>query len=236
MRATPLILFLAATLPASHASADPSPPAPASAPTPGKSPAKPPAKAPPKSPPRTPLWEQKGALSVDPPARRLVVDRVAALVGDKIITLAEVRRRSMGAKRAYAALPLAERVEAERKVEQQMLDKMIDEILEGEAAKAKGIVVKESEIETGLQQVEAQNGLTREGLIKAVRDAGMTEIEYRADLSRQLLHYKVLKDVITPRTTTVPGISSDEWMKRLEAEFAVWIEELRREAFVEVRS
>ncbi len=188
----------------------------------------------PKPPPRTPLWE-KPAAPVDAPARRSIVDRVVGVVGRRIILLSEIQRSGAYEKRVYASLPLAERIEAEHKVDRQVLERHIARLLEEDAAPKKAITVKEPEIDAAFAEVAKTNSLDHAGLLKLVADSGMTEAEYRDELRHQLLHYKVLQTIITPRTTSSPGITSEEWMKRLETEHAVWIAELRRETYVEVR-
>jgi hypothetical protein len=200
------------------------------APTQG-APSKPAAK---KTPPRSPLWEQS-TLPGEAPARRIVVDRIVAVVGRRVVTLTELRLRSAQPKRPYASLPLADRLAAEQKVERQMLEKMVDEILEEDVCEKRSIVIKPSEVETAFVEVEKNNGLDHPAMLKALKDAGYTEDDYRMELVRQIRHYKVLQTIITPRTATKAGITPDEWMKRLEAEFAVWSAEQRLHAFVETR-
>ncbi len=187
-------------------------------------------------PPRVPLWEQT-PLVVEAPrsslSRRVVIDRVVALVGHDAITLSELRRRTAVAERALKSSGPSPR--PTKSLEAQTLDHIIEEILVAKVASKKKLVVNESEIDSAVEQVQKSNRLTREALQKSLADALFTEESYRLELRRQLLRFKVLQAVIVPRTKSSPGVSTEEWGRRLEAEFKVWLAEQQRESYVEVR-
>ncbi len=187
-------------------------------------------------PPRVPLWEQTPLAGEAPRSslsRRVVIDRIVALVGHDAITLSELRRRTAVAERALKSTAASPR--PTKSLEAQTLDQIIEEILVANVASKKKLVVSESEIDAAVEQVQKSNHLTREALLKSLADALFTEESYRLELRRQVLRYKVLQAVIVPRTKSSPGISTEEWGRRLEAELKVWLAEQQRESYVEVR-
>jgi hypothetical protein len=210
--------------PASSATADPSPASSASG---KRSKSSPPHE-------RVPLWAEAPKLTGEREPR-VIVDRVAAVVGRDIITLTAVRRRAAPVVRALFNLPVAQQIEMTRKAELEALDQLIDDNLIMRIAAKKSLKVDDSEVDAAMEKVMTQTGLSRDALLKAVADTHENEEEYRAELKIEMLRYKFVQAVIVPRTIGRPGISGPEWEKLLLAELKVWSAEQRVEVFVEVR-
>lgn len=126
-------------------------------------------------------------------ARALVVERIAAVVGDQAILLSEVRRRvAPFYTQVVQATDMKERNAQVEKLYRDVLDRLIDEALIQQAARRMLITVPVTEENKAIENVQKQAGLSDPDFWKAVREQGFTETEYRQDVRKQLLRYKVL--------------------------------------------
>lgn len=196
---------------------------------------------------------------------RYVVDRVVAVVGDEPLLLSTLQRRAdphvLALHRTVTAT--GERLIGRAKIYRDVLERLIEERLMARAADQRGVAVAPEEIERALDQVAAQNEMSRAQLLGEVeRSAGMTAAEYRDELRRQLLEYKLLQQELQYRDvfvgeeelrarharlsreepdTTPPfeqargALTERLQTERLRALRDRWMDRLRREAYVEVR-
>lgn len=111
-------------------------------------------------------------------ARGEVLDRVAALVGREVITRTEVDNPLGTAAKTPGAEP-AKRVA--------VLQALIDERLVAQGAMTEGFLVYDAEIESAIDLVCKQSGLTREALNQSLLDLRTTMEEYRSYIGRALL-------------------------------------------------
>lgn len=122
-------------------------------------------------------------------AEREVVDRIAAVIEDDIITVRELEEK------AAEYLPQLEEIEdpRERKqrretILQQVLDleirdRMIDKEIEANSEK---LSVTDQDIDRAIDEVQKMNNLTREQLQAALYSQGMSWSEYRKKLRKQI--------------------------------------------------
>jgi peptidyl-prolyl cis-trans isomerase SurA len=129
-------------------------------------------------------------------ASAIVVERIVAVVGDRGILLSEVRERA----RPYLmqiqakAPSSAQAAAAESQVFKELIEKMIDEELEAQAALKARITVTSEEIDNAIDNIAASQGMTTAELYKSARAAsGMTRQEYREELRRQILEGKMVQ-------------------------------------------
>ncbi len=119
------------------------------------------------------------------------VDKVAAVVNDRIITTRQLDvavaeyRATEGAGRIFTPAEMTD-------LRSQLLARLIDEALVAQKVEQLGIVVGEDEIEGTIQDVLKQNRLTREQLIIALERQGMSFESYRDNLRRQMLRFKLV--------------------------------------------
>ena len=140
-----------------------------------------------------------GSMAAEPEAH-VMLDRVAAVVGEEIILLSQLRRaasRSPLLQEALATLPPSTPetvVEARRReVEARVLDELIDlELIKAEADRFE-LRATDADVDRALPNVAAQYGLTVEELREQVLDSEdySTWNEYRDDLRDQIIQYKV---------------------------------------------
>lgn len=130
-----------------------------------------------------------------PEARAIVVERVVAVIGDRAILLSELRVRARPFLRQIAAkvAPGPHFAAAESQLFKELIEKMIDDELEAQAADRSKITVTADEIDNAMKNIAQGQGMTVADLTKGALRSGLTEQEYRAELRRQILEGKMLQ-------------------------------------------
>jgi peptidyl-prolyl cis-trans isomerase SurA len=128
-------------------------------------------------------------------AHAAVAERVVAVVGDHAILLSDLRQRAKPflLQIQQRTAPGAQRAAAESEVFKQVLARMVDERLESQQAEKTHIAVSTDEVEAGLRNLAAQQGLTVEQLVREATHIGTTPQEYREEVKRQILQVKLLQ-------------------------------------------
>jgi len=175
-------------------------------------------------------------VTADPkPPRTGVIDRVVGVVGRTPILQSEVRARA----RPYLTSPQFPKEPSARTIESQVmrevLDRIIDEVLIETDAKRDAITVSTEEVETAIQTVARTQNLSIDQLLRAARDAGLDENAYRAEIRRHVLDGKVTSIRVRGRLKGLSDLPEASRAMRVEQERRVWLGELRRSTFVEVR-
>jgi len=135
-------------------------------------------------------------LASAPRAEAVVVERIVAIVGDKPILLSELRARGKPfLLQILQNVPAgAQQAAAQSQLQKDLLEKMVDEELEGQAAVRANITVSSQEIENAFENIAASQGLTKEALFKEARiKNGLTEQDYRDEMRRQIIEGKMLQ-------------------------------------------
>jgi peptidyl-prolyl cis-trans isomerase SurA len=129
------------------------------------------------------------------PARAVVVERVVAVVGDRPILKSELhsRARPFLLQIAQRVPPGPQQAAAESTVFQELLQKMVDEELEIQAADKAKVTVTADEIDSALHNVSSAQGISVADLMKGAVKSGLTEQEYREEMRRQILEFKMLQ-------------------------------------------
>lgn len=129
-----------------------------------------------------------------PAAEAVVIERVVAVVGDRAIWLSELRQRV----RPYlleiqARVPTeAQRAAAESEVMRQMLNRMVEDQLQAQAAIKMQVRVDVQEVDTAIARLAQSQDMTVQQLYADVQRSGVTAQEYRLEIRRQLLEGKLL--------------------------------------------
>lgn len=121
-----------------------------------------------------------------------LVDRVAAVVNNEVITLSEVEERT-APELARLNVPRAERAEAVEKLRKQALDALIGEKLLGSQVKELGIEVTAQEIDAGLEDVIRQNGMTQEQFDQELTRSGYSVSSYRDFMKSHMARMKLIQ-------------------------------------------
>lgn len=131
-----------------------------------------------------------------PDAEAIVVERVVAVIGDKGILLSELRERARPyLVQLHQKMPSgAQAAAAESQILKELMEKMIDEELEQQAASKARVTVTAEEINNAIDNIAASQGMTSDQLYQSARQAsGMTRQEYREELRRQILEGKMVQ-------------------------------------------
>lgn len=136
------------------------------------------------------------SLAFAPPAEAVVVERVVAVVGDRPILLSQLRNRAKPFLRQIQLKvpPGAQQAAAESQVLKDLVEKMVDEELEAQAAEKAKITVTPEEVDNAFRNVAASQRITVQALFReALLKSGLSEQEYRDEIRRQLLEGKMLQ-------------------------------------------
>jgi peptidyl-prolyl cis-trans isomerase SurA len=129
-------------------------------------------------------------------ARASVVERIVAVVGDRPILWSELVQRSKPLRIRIQMMvpPGPQQAAAESQVDKEVIQKLIDEELEAQAAEKAKITVSQEEIDNAIRNVAQAQGLKPEELIKEARiRMGMSEQDYREELRHQVLEGKMIQ-------------------------------------------
>lgn len=129
------------------------------------------------------------------PARAVIAERVVAVIGDRPILLSELRRRAKPFLLQIAARGLTgpQAAAAETQLFRELIQKMVDDELEAQAADKAHISVTSDEIDAAMRNVATSQGISLPDLLKGAARSGLTEAEYREELRRQILEGKMLQ-------------------------------------------
>ena len=152
-----------------------------------------------------------GAQPDDKPApsstSRLLVDRVVAVVNEKVILHSELMRRVVPLSAELQSITdQRERKRRQDKLKEQVLNDMISEELIVQAATESKLDVTAKEVEAALADIRKQNKLDETQFKEALRMQGYTMSGYRRDVRRQLLRFRAVNMLVRPRVQ----VSDDE--------------------------
>lgn len=134
----------------------------------------------------------------------LGLDSIIATVNDTAITSSQLNSQI---EIAVQQLEAAHQPIPSRSVlKQKVLQKMIDQQLEMQAAKKMGIVVSNADVDKTIAAIAQQNNLSSAQLIQAVTQQGLKETTYRNEIHDEMVINQVQQKEIGPRV----GISKQE--------------------------
>lgn len=135
-------------------------------------------------------------------ASSMIVDRVDAIVNDAVVLHSEVAMRVAPLSAELAQITdERERARRQKKLSSQVLEEMINEELMIQAAVEAKLEVKQSEIQSALEEIKTQHKLDDDGLAKALAQQGHTAASYKKDLRRQLLRMRVVNTLVRPKVS-----------------------------------
>lgn len=145
-----------------------------------------------------------------------LVDRIAAIVNNDIITLSEVEKRAAPELARLSAEPEGkDRATQRSKVIRQILDAMIaDKLLDNEM-KELNLDVSEAELDAAVDNIKKQNDFDSEKLEQALKEEGLTMASWRSTvLKKQLARLKLIR----AKTEAKVKLSEED----VKAEYAKW--------------
>lgn len=158
-----------------------------------------------------------------------IVERVVAVIGDRPVLLSELRARARPflAQIAASAGTPAQQAAAESEMFRDLLDRMIDERLEEQAAEKAKLAVSAEEIDGAMSNVATQAHVSVRELVNEAKKRGLSEQEYRDEIRRQLLEGKLIQLRVRGRVRV-----TEEDARALYSHFLV---DLAKESPVDVR-
>ncbi len=120
------------------------------------------------------------------PGDRVLVDRIAAVVNDEVITLSEVKTA------AKSFVKDGDSTDRQQMLHKDILEQLINERLLTQQISEAKITVSEDEIERAMKDILRQNKITKEQLGEAIRARGMSMGQYLQDLESQLIRLKLV--------------------------------------------
>ena len=157
--------------------------------------------------------------------KKVVVERVVAIVNDAIILASELDTRMVPVRNE--ANQIAEPKERERRLAKltgTTLDEMINEELIVQAAEAAKIEIEANEVQAALDDIKQQNSLDDAGLAQVLAAQGYTMSGYKQELRRQLLRIRAQNQLVAPKVQVSEEdvrAKYDQMQRRSEAVSAV---------------
>jgi peptidyl-prolyl cis-trans isomerase SurA len=157
--------------------------------------------------------------------KRVIVERVVAVVNDSIILRSELETRLVPV--IGEAQEIEDPRERERRIEKlrsQVLDEMINEELIVQAAEAAKIEVDSTEVQAALEEIKSSNNLDDASLAQALAAQGYTLANYKHDLRRQVMRLRAVNQLVAPKVNvTEEDVKAryDEMQRRSQSVSAV---------------
>lgn len=132
--------------------------------------------------------------------KKVVVERVVAIVNDAIILASELEARMVPVRQEAAEI--ADPKERDRRLAKQTvqtLDEMVNEELIVQAAEAAKVEVEASEVQAALDEIKTQNKLDDAGLAQVLAAQGYNITNYKQELRRQLLRLRAQNQLVAPK-------------------------------------
>lgn len=128
-------------------------------------------------------------------AHAAIAERIVAVVGQHAILLSDLKQRCMPfLLRIYQSVPDGPaRAANVSQVYQYVLDQMINEELEAQAARKAGVEITSEQIDAAIEQTAAQNGLTANEILVEAKRTGLSVQSYREELRRQLIQRAMME-------------------------------------------
>ena len=134
------------------------------------------------------------ALAAAPPAAPRVVDRVAATINGEVVTLSDLEERA-GAEwsRVERMESGKARDEARTAALRRAFDAIVAERLLAEEAKTLQVEVTDAQVDAAIGDIKSRNHFDDAQLDRALSEQGLTRVEFRAQIRRELETFQVLQ-------------------------------------------
>ncbi len=130
--------------------------------------------------------------------RAEVVEGVAAIVGDEVVLLSEVRT---AVQTVLARVPQGQQLTQEefRQLRDSAVKGLIDDKLLMQLAKQQGVNANEEEIDGAVAGIAQEEGITVDAIYAAAADQGLARAAYREQLGQQITRMKMVSGSVQGR-------------------------------------
>jgi peptidyl-prolyl cis-trans isomerase SurA len=155
-------------------------------------------------------------------AHAAVAERIVAIVGEHAILLSDMRQRARPfLLQIHQKIPSgAQQAAAESELYKQLIERMVDERVEQQAAERAHLSVTADEIDSGIRNVASQQGISVDRLIDEATKTGLSRQEYRDEVRRQILEGKLLQLRVRSRVRVTEDDVRATYQKLVRAERA----------------
>jgi peptidyl-prolyl cis-trans isomerase SurA len=130
------------------------------------------------------------------PAFAAAGEGIAAIVNDSIVTISDIRDRTdLYISGAHGNVTPDQR----KKMEQQVLSKLIDESLELQEAKKLGITVDDRALASGFEDISRQNGIAPDEFRKRLKAAGVNVDSLKDQIRAEIAWAQVIRRKLRPQ-------------------------------------
>jgi peptidyl-prolyl cis-trans isomerase SurA len=159
-------------------------------------------------------------MAAAPSGHAAIAERIVAIVGDHAILLSDMRQRARPflLQIRQRAPGSAQQAAAESEMFKQLIERMVDERVEQQAAEKAHLSVTSEEIDAGLRNVAGQQGISVEQLIEEALKTGLSPPEYRDEVRRQILEGKLLQLRVRGRVRVTEDDVRMTYSKLVQAE------------------
>ena len=137
-------------------------------------------------------------LTANPTVRAEVVDGVAAIVGDEVVLLSEVRTAMQS---ALARVPQGQTLSPEetQQLRNGAVKNLIDEKLVMQVAKHQGVSASDEEIDAAVAGIAQEENLSVDAIYAAAAEHGLSRSVYREQLGNQITRMKMVSGAVQGR-------------------------------------
>jgi parvulin-like peptidyl-prolyl isomerase len=129
--------------------------------------------------------------------RAEMVNRVAAVVNNEIVTLGEVlKRANTELQRVDQEGTTVDRQKKREEITKRVLDQLIDEKVIDQELRDLKITIDDKQVEASMQEVAKRYNFTADQMAQAVANEGMTMAEYREQMRKQLGRYQLIREKV----------------------------------------
>lgn len=139
-----------------------------------------------------------------------MVDRVAAVVNDQVITISEVYELGQ----EYIETAVTDSGPTMRRTaEHAVLERLIERALVDQEVVELKLEATEQDLDRAIDDLARRNGIDRDGLRRELEREGMSWEDYRTELRGQLRDLKFQQSVLRPRVTITEDELRDLWLR-----------------------
>src|SRR5260370_26652 len=165
-------------------------------------------------PARVPLGSAPApqAPAAQPPAEPVPETRIAAVVNDEVISVADLRSRL---RMVMLSSNLKDSPETQQRVAAQVLRTIVDEKLQLQEAKRQNVTATDDELKKAVGQIEKQNNMQSGQIDAVLKTHGIDKTALIDQLTASIVCARLVGRQLS-QTTTVPDEETDEALRRLK--------------------
>lgn len=131
-------------------------------------------------------------------AKLVILDKIAAVVDEDVVLQSEVEQRLQAVKAQLQSTPRGQ-LPPEDVLRKQILERLIVESLQLQMAERAGVRISDEELNEAMRRIAAQNQMTLEQFRRAIEADGISYVEMREQIRREIAITRVQQGVMRNR-------------------------------------